>query len=544
MSVDISAKVFENFVLRNPFWVASAHYSDNESAIRQWKSIKPAALTLKTSHKSPPQEVKHPDSVRQITAAMLPRFGRSLYCDGVKQKELLTYEATAKLLACARESLPDTLVGISVVSGPEQDYSELRETCKDASFCELNLKYGFRLAKDGQTDYLSTAVGRFAEVLEDIERFLKSFHGVPVFIKIPREMTWLPGTKQLKELLALLSAHKQAGLIVANSRKLDVPEFIYQGREVTLCGGVMCGETLFDQTVELVRAFSSACAEARIPIIATGGVIDPEQSLTVLRAGATCVQLCTAFAYNGFNYYETLCWNLQSRVEQRGLRDLSGYVSRLRSEGVAGIYTMPFMYLEEFWSDETQRRIKADISRSRRMDVFVMSGRTLVERWHDQLKRRFEKNLGANVFLPDVEAGVFESIQRSWGWADAAELQVRKDRVRKATELIKQLWSDTASPRLATAKQESTKESAFELLLYQQCPFYSFYLFDDKVYIAPYPLSNPGQLESPVYVFFAGSREYLRLEQELQRLKGYARQRTVDLPQLTPDSPATVNSSG
>ena len=53
-----------------------------------------------------------------------------------------------------------------------------------------------------------------------------------------------------------------------------------------------------------------------------------------------------------------------------------------------------------------------------------------------------------------------------------------------------------------------------------KCPFLSFYIFDDKVYVAPYPfvLVAGGDMPVPVYVFIAGSQEFARFEKEFNTL--------------------------
>src|ERR1700684_4263484 len=109
--IDLSTNIGGFLQLRNPLWIASAHYSHKASAIKAWKEITPAALTLKTSHKE--KEVEQKNLIRQKTEKILPRFGRSLYVDGAKQDELLTYADTQELLTYANNELPETSIGIS-----------------------------------------------------------------------------------------------------------------------------------------------------------------------------------------------------------------------------------------------------------------------------------------------------------------------------------------------------------------------------------------------------------------------------------------------
>jgi dihydroorotate dehydrogenase len=520
--IDLASPIGNFLTLNQPFWIASAHFSEKESVIDTWADIRPAALTLKTSCKAP-IEVKETKQIRRKTTEFMTRFSRSYYCDGPKTKELITYERTAELLKYAREKLPDTRVGISVICDARQDYGELRALCPDAAFCELNLKYIFRFSREEERpEFFKAASKRFDDLLEQLEKFTKAFQESPVLIKVSRELAWLPGTKELEQFLNILVKHGKAGLVVANSLKLNIPIFIADGQERVLQNGVICGEALFDQTISLIESFNAPCIERNIPIVATGGMIEPEHTLMALKAGASAVQLCTAFDYYRPNYYNTLCWNLQNRIELLGLRSFSEFLLRLRKDSVATIYNMPFMYFEKFWSADIQRRLQKDVRDSERMDVFVMSGKSVVEEWEDALKSRFGKNLGMRIVLPNPDGQTYESIQRSWGITDL-ELRARKQRVREAYSAFEKIWRETQDARQKIIPA-GEKESNLEISLTDKCPFYSFYLFDDKVYVAPYPFIRPGEPNIPVYIFFAGSHEYERIKKEAQTLFEYARQ--------------------
>jgi hypothetical protein len=164
---------------------------------------------------------------------------------------------------------------------------------------------------------------------------------------------------------------------------------------------------------------------------------------------------------------------------------------------------MPFTYYEEFWGDEAQAAIRADVVTSARMDMFVMSGQSLVTKWKEVLTVRFKKNLRARLLLPNPEGGIFVAIQKSWGMSEDSELGNRQSRLRKTVKDIQTLAKDLV-----------------EVAYTDKCPFVSFYIFDDKVYVAPYPfvLVAGGDMPVPVYVFIAGSQEFARLEKEFSTL--------------------------
>jgi dihydroorotate dehydrogenase len=546
-TVDLGTAVGSSLKLAAPLWVASAHLAWNRTSIDAWarQGVAPAALTLKTC-----KQTRHNEETKELrfsTEPHLPRFGRSFYCDGPKQKELLTYDEVEELLPYAQDTLPGTQIGISVVAGGEEDYAGLAAMTTKAAFVELNLKYSFRI-QAANLAFLELAPQRLADILGQVGQFAAAFKGKPIFVKIPRELDWLPGSRELSQLLDVLQNHGDAGLIVANSKKMDIPPFLMSGEEQSFSGGVICGEHLFDQTISLIQAFAPACAERRIPIVATGGMLDPEHVLMALRAGASAVQLCTAFVYYRLEYYDTLKWNLTNRVEVQGLRTLSEYVERLRTGGVAAVYAMPFQYLDDFWSKEAQQRLTTDVRRSRRMDVAVMSGRTLVEKWSSSLAHRFGKGLGMRLFLPNPDGTMFRDIQASWGLSEPAILE-RQARVREAKMLFETLW---AKNRPAAEFAEATEDGAassrlpdsqLRVYLHDQCPFNAVYLFDDKAYVTLYPFDRPSDLSVPAYVFFAGSKEYQRLAEAVRSLSVYAQQRGDKPLPVEPPAAGAVSSS-
>jgi hypothetical protein len=186
----------------------------------------------------------------------------------------------------------------------------------------------------------------------------------------------------------------------------------------------------------------------------------------------------------------------------------------LEDEGVASIYSMPFMYYTTFWSDDAQAAIAEDIRHSDRLDAVIMSGYTLFEKWKELLQARLKKRKSVHFMVPDPDSEIFCAIQKSWG-LDTKQLDARKDRVRKAKQNMEELFN--AERALLTEEEREQfkkRKTTWEVKYYDECPFYSFYLFDDKVYLAQYPFIRPSVLASPVYVFFRSSPEYQRIDNE------------------------------
>lgn len=345
-------------------------------------------------------------------------------------------------------------------------------------------------------------------------------------------MTWLPGTAEGDKLLDHLAKHGKAGIIIANSLRADVPEFIAKGEEKRLIKGVICGEHLYDGTISLIDQLKEQCDSRSIPIVASGGMVTEDQILNALRRGAKAVQLCTAFDYFEMQYYRTLRSSLRARIHAQGLSKFAVYMERLPKMGIASVQNIPFLYFERFYSKEAQQTLLADVQTSIRMDISVLSGYSLFnnKKWRAALWARFEDNLGMRFYVPHVNSEAYRAIQLSWGITDGAQIEARKDHLIKAVEGIVNLWKETAKKRKEsvrerneTAKKDAKagseiREATLEIVQHAQCPFDSVYLFDGKVYIAPYPLVWQEEFASPVYAFYGRTLEYERRSADLERV--------------------------
>lgn len=363
--VDLTTHIGKTLALTNPFWIASSHYSENAAVVRSWREHNPAAITLKTCTRTDRTETKR--VVRVRTQPFLARYGRAFYSDGPKTKELKSYEETIQLLDEAKKVLPGTKVGVSVLATDQEDFQDLRNRCEKADFWELNLKYSMRSKTEGESFFESRKT-KWRDTLVVVRRFLETFQALPVFIKTPRELEWLPLTQEAGEMLDFLKSHGDAGIIVANSRKANIGAFIYGEEEQHLRDGVLCGDPLYDSTLTMIENLRAECSSRGIPIVASGGMVDEQQALMALRSGATAVQLCTAFDYNGPVFYGTLVSGLESRMKWRGVTEMAKFVEQLRNEGVASVFGMPFSYSPSFWAEDFQKQIRQDIRFSNRMD--------------------------------------------------------------------------------------------------------------------------------------------------------------------------------
>jgi dihydroorotate dehydrogenase len=559
--IDLTTQVGSALTLANPFWIASSHYSENIAMLTSWREYEPAAITLKTCTNIDRNEPQKKRLIREKTQLFLPRYGRAYYSDGPKTTELKSYAEVQELLNSAKHVLESTKVGVSVLATDQEQFDDLRLQCDKADFLELNLKYSMRSKVSGES-FFDSRSKKWAETLQVVEKFLRTFNDLPVFVKLSRELEWLPLNRESYQLLDLLKSHGKAGIIVANSRKMDVGGFIYQDEEKHLVDGVLSGDPLYDSTLKMIGDLKADCESRELPIVASGGMVDEQQALMAIRAGAIAVQLCTAFDYNGPIFYRTLIAALTNRMKWRGLKNMKQYVEQVRSEGVASVFNVPFGYSSSFWAEEFQKQIQQDVRLSCRMDLLITSGRTLFRKWDELLTERVTtrfRSIRAIHLNPQSRA--FAALQETWGFGEESAMQAQRERVQAAKkwlerlydaggkELIKRLQKETdlsealqntlragnTAESLRAIRQENDRRQKdgraalpcpeWGALFHAQCPFYSMYIFDDKAYVAMYPFIEPGDAASPVYAYPRSSAEYERLEREFERLWRHSQKR-------------------
>ncbi|CAL9190458.1 unnamed protein product [Musa hybrid cultivar] len=111
----------------------------------------------------------------------------------------------------------------------------------------------------------------------------------------------LQGRKQLEELVkkdiaAVALALHLDGLIISNTT-ISRPDPVTSHPLAGESGG-LSGKPLFDMSTSILKEMY-ILTQGKIPLIGCGGVSNGEDAYKKIRAGATLVQLYTAFAYDG-----------------------------------------------------------------------------------------------------------------------------------------------------------------------------------------------------------------------------------------------------
>jgi dihydroorotate dehydrogenase len=116
----------------------------------------------------------------------------------------------------------------------------------------------------------------------------------PVFLKISPDLSF----KQIDETLEI---YEEVGLdgIIATNTTTERNCLNAEKNSVDKLGtGGLSGLPLKNRSLEVIRYICKQ-SERRIPIIGTGGVIDANDAVDMIRAGASLVQVYTGFIYEG-----------------------------------------------------------------------------------------------------------------------------------------------------------------------------------------------------------------------------------------------------
>ncbi|XP_057963377.1 dihydroorotate dehydrogenase (quinone), mitochondrial isoform X2 [Malania oleifera] len=114
----------------------------------------------------------------------------------------------------------------------------------------------------------------------------------PLLVKIAPDLS----KQDLEDIAAVAVALRLDGLIISNTT-ISRPDPVSKNRVAEETGG-LSGKPLFDLSTSILKEMY-ILTRGKIPLIGCGGVSSGEDAYKKIRAGATLVQIYTAFAYGG-----------------------------------------------------------------------------------------------------------------------------------------------------------------------------------------------------------------------------------------------------
>ncbi|XP_063698022.1 dihydroorotate dehydrogenase (quinone), mitochondrial [Culicoides brevitarsis] len=151
---------------------------------------------------------------------------------------------------------------------------------------------------------------------------LKLPNSPPIFLKLAPDLT----KQELKEVTDTIKRKecKIDGLIISNTTISRDPEL--KSDETKETGG-LSGAPLMKKSTKMIAEVYKMTG-GKVPIIGVGGVFDGKDAYEKIAAGATTVQLYTAFAYHGPFVIPKIKKELQEILEQKGYKTVNDAVGK------------------------------------------------------------------------------------------------------------------------------------------------------------------------------------------------------------------------
>lgn len=131
-----------------------------------------------------------------------------------------------------------------------------------------------------------------------LSRILKIREGLdvkkPVLLKISPDLN----EKQLDETLEIVKRLGIDGIVATNTTVSREGLKTSREKVEAIANGGMSGAPITARSLEVV-SYVSQKTEGKLPIIAVGGIMSPEDAINMLDAGATLIQVYTGFIYEG-----------------------------------------------------------------------------------------------------------------------------------------------------------------------------------------------------------------------------------------------------
>jgi len=141
----------------------------------------------------------------------------------------------------------------------------------------------------------------------------------PLLVKIAPDLS----KQDLSDIAAVAMTLRLDGLVISNTTT-SRPDAVLGLVHADETGG-LSGKPLFKMSTDVLRDMYQL-TRGKIPLIGCGGIASGEDAYSKIRAGATLVQLYTAFAYEGPSMLPRIKAELAACLERDGFKSVQDAV--------------------------------------------------------------------------------------------------------------------------------------------------------------------------------------------------------------------------
>jgi dihydroorotate dehydrogenase len=244
-----------------------------------------------------PRLVRYPDRLAIANSMGLPNHGLDAALEALRSARSLT---TPVIASVAGLTADDLLFAARAVE-PHVAAVEIGLVCPNTT----------------ETERLEER-----RIFETLAEGLAGSIGKPVFVKLPPFHS--PADRD--RVLGMVDVCATAGLrgvSLSGTRPVEEPR-------LGMKRGSLAGRPVFDDSLRIVREVAERSA-GRLVLKASGGVFSGADALAMLEAGASAVEVYSAFIYRGWDVAGLIAGELATLLRERGIVSLAG----LRRQAVA-----------------------------------------------------------------------------------------------------------------------------------------------------------------------------------------------------------------
>ena len=280
---NISTSLFD---LEFPSPLIAASFKDDIDALFQWQLLGLGGITYKTVLKIPSdgnkrpriQEIQYNSHYGLINSLGLPTKGLEHFVSNFDNKQILSFNRP---------------IGISIGGNNLDEYSSIFSKihlkvhsldCKKV-FYEINISCPN--TQDGKC---------LSDNLENLSSLLTAIRSVSsnvVIVKVSPDSS----NEDVLDICELLSNFEKCAINVGNTKYISAQSVGLNANEFSEEGGGLSGIALFKNTLKRVELVHN---NSKIPIIATGGIMDYNQVKAVQDKGAVLVGMATQLVTDPF----------------------------------------------------------------------------------------------------------------------------------------------------------------------------------------------------------------------------------------------------